>query len=187
MLCKAQISQNPLNTGDSLLSTYISSSMENFTGWDSCFAGIYFLKFFLTNKGQIKNFEVSDLMPGPFKLEIKKAMEELKGKWTLPFLSYVSKKKKAILQPVFIYYDKECFYRENFYSKKLANDSLGGDYSKLLAQTSLTNFVNLFLSTKETFMQAMKLNDNQAYWDCIMLTPCFITPKAKVWKGVKVD
>lgn len=187
VLCQAQLNENPLNTKDSLLSTYISSSMENFYGWDSCFAGIYFIKFSLANDGDIIKFEASALMPLPFKLEIEKKIKELKGKWALSFLNDVLKGNRSILQPIFIHYDKECTYKDNFYSKKLDTDSLGDNYSCTLAQAALINFSLLLLSTKETFMQAMKLEGGKGFLDCILMSPSLITPKAKVFKGSRVD
>lgn len=180
---------NPLLIKDSLLSNYLTNALDTIVTGDSCFSGIYYIKFSLTKDGNLSDFYSSELMPVNYKTIVKKRLEELNKKWSPLFLKFAGKKNKVIIQPIFIEVINQCPMRENFYSKKLEMDSTGTmTFSYNLAQTTLILFGNMLTTTKETFKKASRFDSgNNEYIDCLLLPPCIVSQKKKRSYGNKFD
>ncbi len=167
----AQNKDNPIIIGDSSLRNYLSNSLDTISV-DSCFNGIYYIKFSLTENGEIIDYSCSNLLPAFFKQKIKKSLENLNGKWSLPFLQLVSNTKKTIVQPIFFQIDANCSLKDNFYSKKLNVDS--PNYNCDIANSLVIIQADFLRTIDISFNKAHSFDSDENYLDCLLLKPCIV-------------
>lgn len=70
-----QINANLLIGKDSLLSTYLSNALDTVVTGDSCFSGIYYIKFSLSKKGEPMDIDCSDSIRKTIKMQLNRLLK----------------------------------------------------------------------------------------------------------------
>jgi hypothetical protein len=179
MFCNLVLSQSSeriIMGQDSTLDLYFSHSLEKKIIGDSCISGMYFLKFSVDKKGNINNYDYSQLMPLAFEAEIKTLLDGIKEKWDKKFIKLVAKKNKIIIQPVFLHIDNNCSINPSLL-EKLNFDSSDKEAKQVIALKNATMILlsSYIINVQKTYIDAFDFGGNSfSYMNCVLLKPCLI-------------
>jgi hypothetical protein len=158
------------------LDVYLSENLKSKIIGDSCYYGIYFIKFKLAKTGNLLFFDCSKEMPLAYKNEIERLLKGLEDKWDDDFLKMVLKKKLTIQQPIFLSIDNHCksksYFPKNFDYEK-ASDSI---VESIIARALPSSLAERITNLESSFITSLDYQEpsNSNFSSSIILNPCVV-------------
>jgi hypothetical protein len=164
-VCKATIAQasvKMLAASDSSLSEYLSNRIEYETITDSCFSTFFFIKFSLSKKGILTDFEISLNAPSVIQKIFEEQLKALNGHWDKKFIKTFH--NDLLCLPIWMDISNECsrkdttdFYYQNQKTNKITLEAFNGTYKGkyLLSSSTVARLVDEICKIQEGLKKSL--------------------------------
>lgn len=176
-IVKGQSQERVLKIEDNpSLGNYLSKNLESKVIGDSCYYGIYFIRFRLNKTGDLSFFDCTKGMPVVYRNASEQILNGLKDKWEKSFLKMVIKKKLTILQPILLSIDNQCKAKSYFpidFDYIRASDSL---VESIIARALPSSLAERITTLESSFATSLYYQNTYSsyFTNSIVLTPCTI-------------